>query len=156
MNTNLLVLIIVLGAVILIGAAAYLGKYITEHKIKASDSVKKAIQGLSVAEAFALAMAPFLPVKSAAIIAKLFQMTVNAVNTAEALYKAATLPAEQRKATATSLITSELIQAGITPDQEIDKLISVSIDLMCRFLPKTNVTTPAPAKAVTAAVPPQE
>jgi hypothetical protein len=142
MNTNLLVLIIILGAVILVGVAAYLSNYLTKHKIDAEAVIQKALQGLSIADSFALAITPFLPVAYGNIISKLFQFTLEGVNTAEALFKAAVLSSDQRKATATSLITSKLVQAGVKPDDEINKLISVSVDLMCRFLPKTTVAVP--------------
>jgi hypothetical protein len=153
MFNNWLVLIITFGALILISASAYLSNYFAKYNIDEPAIAQKIISGLSVAEAFAMAIAPFLPITYASIAAKLFQYTLDAVNTAEALFAASALPADQRKATATSLITSKLSQAGVKQDSKIDKLISVSIDLMCTLLPKTNSVTPPetnPAEMATA------
>jgi hypothetical protein len=152
MSTNSLILLIVFGAILLILAAAWLGDFFAKHNINEPAIAQKVIKGLSVAEAFALAITPFLPIPYANIISKLFQFTTNGVNTAEALYKASAVSADQRKTTATSLITSELTQAGVVPDDEINKLISVSIDLMCRFLPhKSTIPPVVTPESVTAA-----
>lgn len=144
---NYLVLAIIIGACLLIVGAAYLGAYLSKKKINASKVIEKVISYSNVAESFALAIAPFLPDKYSSIVSNLAVAAYKDVNTVEALWKASVLPEDKRKATATSLIQSELAQAGITVDDEVNKLISVSVDLMCRFMPKSHAETTTPATA---------
>lgn len=149
MDHNMMVLIIVFGACVLIAGGAYLGNFLSKKKIDVSKVEGKAVSAANAAQAFALAIAPFLPAKYGSILSKLAISSYKGVNTAEALWKASVLPEEKRKATATSLIQSELQQSGIQVDDEVNKLISVSVDLMCRFMPKSHMApaTPAPQTA---------
>lgn len=144
MNQNIITLLVILGACALIAGGAYLGNYLSKKKIDTAKVGEKVVSAANVAEAFALAIAPFLPAKYGSILSKLSVSAYKSVNTVEALSKASVLPEEKRKATATSLIQSELQQAGIPIDDEVNKLISVSVDLMCRFMPKSHTIT-APA-----------
>ena len=150
MDHNMMVLIIVFGACVLITGGAYLGNFLSKKKIDVSKVEGKAVSAANAAQAFALAIAPFLPAKYGSILSKLAIASYKGVNTAEALWKASVLPEDKRKATATSLIQSELQQSGIQVDDEVNKLISVSVDLMCRFMPKSHTApaTPAPQAAV--------
>lgn len=151
MDHNMLVLVITFGACALIAGGAYLGDYLSKKKIDVSKVEKKVVSATTVAEAFGLAVAPFLPAKYGSILSKLAISSYKNVNTTEALWKASVLPEEKRKATATSLIQSELRQNGIPIDDEVNKLISVSVDLMCRFMPKSHTdTTSAASTARTA------
>lgn len=143
MNQNVITLLIVIGTCALIALAVYLRKYLTAKKIDGDTTVEKGVSYANVAEAFALAIAPFLPAKYGNILSKLAVAAFKSVNTVEALWKASVLPEDKRKATATSLIQSELTQAGIPVDDEVNKLISVSVDLMCRFLPKSHAVIAA-------------
>lgn len=143
MDHNMMVLIIVFGACVLITGGAYLGNFLSKKKIDVSKVEGKAVSAANAAQAFALAIAPSLPAKYGSILSRLAISSYKGVNTAEALWKASVLPEEKRKATATSLIQSELQQSGITIDDEINKLISVSVDLMCRFMPKSHMTPAA-------------
>ncbi len=149
MDHNMMVFIIVFGACILIAGGAYLGNFLSKKKINVSKVEGKAVSAANAAQAFALAIAPFLPAKYGSILSKLAIASYKGVNTAEALWKASVLPEDKRKATATSLIQSELQQSGIAIDDEVNKLISVSVDLMCRFMPKSHtasaVSTPQAA-----------
>jgi hypothetical protein len=150
MDHNMMVLIIVLGACVLIAGGAYFGNFLSKKKIDVSKVEWKAVLVASAAQAFALAIAPFLPAKYGSILSKLAISSYKGVDTVEALWKASVLPEEKRKATATSLIQSEFQQSGIQVDDEVNKLISVSVDLMCRFMPKSH-TVPATPAAQTAA-----
>ena len=141
MDQNAMVVIIVFGACALIAGGAYLGNFLSKKKIDTSKVEGKVTSAANVAEAFALAIAPFLPAKYGSIISKLAVSTYKGINIAEALWKASALPEDKRKATATSLIQSELQQNRIQVDDEVNKLISVSVDLMCRFMPKSHTDT---------------
>ncbi len=147
MDHNMMVLVITFGACALIAGGAYLGKYLSKKKIDVSKVEKKVVSATTAAEAFGLAVAPFLPAKYGSILSKLAISSYKNVNTAEALWKASVLPEEKRKPTAMSLIQSELQQNGITIDDEVNKLISVSVDLMCRFMPKSHTDAPAVSAA---------
>ena len=103
MDHNMMVLIIVFGACVLITGGAYLGKFLSKKKIDVSKVDGKAVSAANAAQAFALAIAPFLPTKYGSILSKLAISSYKGVNTAEALWKVAVLPEEKRKATATSL-----------------------------------------------------
>lgn len=142
MNQNYITLAIVLGSCAVIIGAIYLELHLGKKKIDGSKVIDKIASCTNVAEAFSLAIAPFLPAKYGSILSKLAISSYKGVNTAEALWKASVLPEDKRKATATSLIQSELQQSGIAIDDEVNKLISVSVDLMCRFMPKSH-TVPA-------------
>lgn len=142
MDHNTMTILIVIGACALIAVGAYLGNFLSKKKIDVSKGAEKVTSAANVAEAFALAIAPFLPAKYGSIITKLAVSTYKGINIAEALWKASALPEDKRKATATSLIQSELQQANITVDDEVNKLISVSVDLMCRFMPKSHTAAP--------------
>lgn len=146
----MMVLIIIFGGCALIVGGAYLGNYLGKKKINTSKVGEKIVSAANAAEAFGLAIAPFLPAKYGSILSKLAISSYKNVNTAETLWKASVLPEEKRKATATSLIQSELQQNGITIDDEVNKLISVSVDLMCRFMPKSHTAPAVPAPQVAA------
>lgn len=150
MNQNIITLLIILGACALIAGGAYLGNYLSKKKIDTAKVEKKVVSAANVAQAFALAVAPFLPAKYGSILSKLAIASYKGVNTTEALWKAAVLPEEKRKVTATSLIQSELQQAGIPIDDEVNKLISVSVDLMCRFMPKSHPVAAQPESGAVA------
>lgn len=149
MDQNTIILLIVLGCCALIVGGAFLGNYLAKKHIDLSKVASEAVSGMNMADAFALAVAPFLPAKYASIVGTLFNAVKKGINIAEALWKASQCPEDQRKAVATSLIQSQLQQGGVTLDDEVNKLISVSIDLMCRFMPKSH-TQAAPVSSVAA------
>ena len=144
MNQNGTVLLLVLGCCALIVGGAFLGNYLAKKHMDLTAELSKAVSGINIADAFAIAIAPFLPAKYACIVGKLFKAVKRGIDIAEAIWKASQCPEDQRKTVATGLVQSELQSDGIALDDEINKLISVSIDLMCRFMPKSH-TQAAPA-----------
>ena len=150
MNQNAVILLIVLGCCTLIVGGAFLGNYLAKKHIDLSAEVSKAVSGMNMADAFALAVAPFLPAKYASVVTNLFNAVSDGISIAEALWKASQCPEDQRKAVATSLIQSKLQSKGIVLDDKINKLISVSIDVMCCFMPKshTQAVPVAPATPI--------
>lgn len=142
MDQNTLTIIIVLAACAVIAGFAWLRLYLTKKKIDGDATAGKVEHYADVAEAFAESIAPFLPTNMSKIILPLAKATYSAVSVMEELWSASVLPADQRKSTATTLIQADLKKAGIPITDETNKWISVCVDMMCRFLPKSH-TAPA-------------
>ena len=150
-----MVILIVVGACAVIAGFAWLHKYFASKKIDGDAVADKVVSYANVAEAFATAISPFLPPAYGPIVSTLSKFTYSAVSMVEALWKASVLPDDKRKATATSLIQSDLQKAGITIDDNVNKWISVAVDLMVRFLPKSHTdaqNAPAVVPSVSAPV----
>lgn len=145
-----MIIVIVLGACALIEGFALLHKYLAGKKIDGDAVADKVMNYANVAEAFAAAIAPFLPATYGPIVSTLSKVTYSAVSMVEALWKASVLTDDKRKATAISLIQSDLQKAGITVDDDVNKWISVAVDLMCRFLPKSHTESAVPVTDTTA------
>lgn len=140
MDKNTLVIVIVLGAVVLISGFVMLRRYLTGKKIDVDAVADKAEEYADVAEAFAAALAPFLPSYLANILLPLAKATYAVVSTIEELWEVSGVPDDKRKSTAIAMIQLRLQKSGITIDENIDKWIGVAVDLMVRFLPKSHPT----------------
>lgn len=138
MDQNTMIILIVLGACALIAGFVLLRRYLTGKKIDGDAVADKVIDYANVAEAFAAALAPFLPPYLANILKPLASATYAVVQTIEELWEVSGVPEDKRKSTAIEMIRLRLQKSGITIDDNIDKWIGVAVDLMVRFLPKSH------------------
>lgn len=132
--------IIIIGvcAALIIGAG-YLIVYAKSKGVNLGGAVKAvdAITG-AVNSAFDT-IKPFLPAHPAvAIIETILGLAETGVNSAERLYKTATIDADQRQAEATDFVLTALAAAGVEVTPEIKKVIDGAIVGAVELLPKTH------------------
>lgn len=101
--------------------------------IKAADTITGAVNS-----AFDT-IKPFLPAHPAvSIIETILGLAETGVNSAERLYKTATIDANQRHAEATDFVLNALAAAGVEVTPEIQKVIEGAITGAVELLPKTH------------------
>jgi len=143
MNTIILIAIL---ALVFIGFV-YLALYVHKHGINGTAILEDVDTGITYAQSIATALAPFLPKLADATITLVLKIASEAVQRAEATYKAAiaanTGATDTRAAEAKALITSGLALKGVTVTADIEKLIDAIVPVLVLALPKTHaaVTT---------------
>ncbi len=142
MNTNYVILITILAALLVFLAIYFVAVKLKQKKIDATTALETVSAGIIYAQAIAAAISPFLPSIANNIISAVLRIAQQAVTRSEATYKAAleTGPTanDTRAAEATSLVKSGLALEGIEDTAQIDKLINVVIPLLVLALPKTH------------------
>lgn len=140
MNATIIVLIALL-AVIFLGMV-YFALYLNKHGVNGTAILADAETGITYAQSIAAAMAPFLPNTADATISLVLKIASEAVQQAEATYKAAIaanngLP-DTRATEAKALITSGLAFKGVSITPDINKLIDAIVPVLVLALPKTH------------------
>lgn len=103
---------------------------------KVEDNVLPAIEkGLTYAGTLIQAFTAVVPNKYASAVEIIVNGAFEAVKNVEVICKGGALPADQRKGVATTLIQTDLKNAGITADSNLNKLISIVVDDVCLVKP---------------------
>ncbi|WP_195985397.1 hypothetical protein [Clostridium sp. D33t1_170424_F3] len=132
--------LIIIGvcAALIIGAG-YLVVYAKNKGFNLGGAVKAADAITGAVNSAFDTIKPFLPAHPAvSIIEAILGLAETGVNSAERLYKTATIDAEQRQAEATDFVLNALTAAGVEVTPEIKKVIDGAIVGAVELLPKTH------------------
>lgn len=144
-------IIVVLGAII---GAGYLGMILGKKKIDVDGLVDEAKKAMPVFDNVAAVVESLLPEPYKAMAVTVATAAQKAVSMAEGIALAGQLPEAQRKSYATNLINSALLMEKIQLTPDVNKAVSLAVDLSVGlFLPKTHA---APAVQAAATAPAQE
>lgn len=131
-------IIIGICAALLVGAG-YLVVYAKSRGFNLGGAVKAADTITGAVNSAFDALKPFLPAHPAVtIIETILGLAETGVNSAERLYKTATIDADHRQAEATDFVLNALAAAGIEVTPEVKKVIDGAIVGAVELLPKTH------------------
>lgn len=132
-------LIIIGVCAALIVGAGYLIVYAKSKGFNLGGAVKAADAITSAVNSAFDTIKPFLPAHPAVtIIETILGLAETGVNSAERLYKTATIDADHRQAEATDFVINALTAAGVEVTPEIKKVIDGAIVGAVELLPKTH------------------
>lgn len=150
-SKTVIVTLVVLSIIIGIG-------WLTDHLRRTGIDIAKAAQAadkvLSVADTVTDAAAAIIPSPVTSVLQKIVDAARIGVGDAEQLYINGSLPADQRKATATDVLRRALELDGIAYKGDVAQLGDAAMEAAVRALPKTHTdvapTVPAPQTAAQA------
>ena len=132
-------LIIIGVCAALIVGAGYLIVYAKSKGFNLGGAVKAADAITGAVNSAFDTIKPFLPAHPAVtIIETILGLAETGVNSAERLYKTATIDADHRQAEATDFVLNALAAAGVEVTPEIKKVIDGAIVGAVELLPKTH------------------
>lgn len=142
-------IVIIIGAVLggFVLATAVFVPLLKRKGVKTEQILDTAQAGLAAADGVVDSVQAILPdIPGVALVDKVIGWAIKGVNAAEQLYKAGSVPAEQRKEQAVQLVRDCLTAANVEITPDIEKIIDGCVEAAVFSLPKTNKPA-APAAA---------
>jgi hypothetical protein len=152
-NIEGIIAVCILGVAFLTVLGGFIIKWVTGKPNIVTEDTEKFVddtianldKGETFGEALGSALSLIVPEFLQPIVKKIPTYALSAIKTAQSLTDGGALAATERKALATTLIKTDLKNAGVTVTSDVETLISLIIDDMCLTKPTSLTTAAAPA-----------